>query len=88
MPRPPLTHAECPGTGTLFSLKDGSIASWYPNNPVLRLLTPKDTCRALEIYPVHLGQEAISVNVTGARLGGGWVAVRCRCAVPRSRRLV
>ncbi len=37
----------------------------YPNNPVLRLLTPSDTCRPLEIYPVHLGQDAISVNVSG-----------------------
>ncbi|PSC71275.1 rieske [2Fe-2S] isoform A [Micractinium conductrix] len=61
---------ECPGTGTLFSLKDGSIVSWYPSNPVLRMLTPKDTCRTLEIYPVHLGESAISVNVSGSTLGG------------------
>lgn len=40
-------------------------AARYPNNVVLRLLTPKDTCRTLEIYPVHLGQDAISVNVSG-----------------------
>lgn len=40
---------ECPSTGTLFSLKDGSIVSWYPNNPVLRALTPADLCRPLEV---------------------------------------
>lgn len=40
--------------------------SWYPNNPVLRMLTPSSTCRPLEIYPVHLGATAISVDVTGA----------------------
>ena len=57
---------ECPSTGTLFSLKDGSIQSWYPNNPVLRMLTPQDTCRNLEIYPVKLEQEAISVDVSGS----------------------
>ncbi|EFN54367.1 hypothetical protein CHLNCDRAFT_58270 [Chlorella variabilis] len=61
---------ECPGTGSLFSLKDGSIVSWYPNNPVLRMLTPPSTCRPLEIYPVHLGQDAISVDVSGSALGG------------------
>lgn len=57
---------ECPSTGTLFSLKDGSIQSWYPNNPVLRMLTPQDTCRKLEIYPVKLEQDAISVDVSGS----------------------
>lgn len=57
---------ECPSTGTLFSLKDGSIQSWYPNNPVLRMLTPQDTCRKLEIFPVKLEQDAISVDVSGS----------------------
>jgi nitrite reductase/ring-hydroxylating ferredoxin subunit len=57
---------ECPSTGTLFSLKDGSITSWYPNNPVLKLLTPQDTCRKMEIYPVKLEQDAISVDVSGS----------------------
>lgn len=57
--------AECPATGSLFSLKDGSIVSWYPNNAVLRMLTPASTCRPLEIYPVHLGESAISVDVSG-----------------------
>ena len=57
---------ECPSTGTLFSLKDGAILAWYPNNFVLRLLTPQDTCRALEIYPVKLDQEAISVDISNS----------------------
>jgi nitrite reductase/ring-hydroxylating ferredoxin subunit len=47
---------ECPSTGSLFSLKDGSIVAWYPNNPVLRALTPQDTCRTMDIYPVRLTQ--------------------------------
>ncbi|KAG2429409.1 hypothetical protein HYH02_014064 [Chlamydomonas schloesseri] len=58
---------ECPTTGSLFSLKDGSIVSWYPNNPVLRTLTPSQFCRPLEIYPVKLTQEAISVDVSDSR---------------------
>jgi nitrite reductase/ring-hydroxylating ferredoxin subunit len=62
---------ECPSTGTLFSLKDGSIVSWYPNNPVLRMLTPQDTCRNLEIYPVRLTQEAIEVDMSGSTGGRG-----------------
>lgn len=61
---------ECPTTGSMFSLKDGSIVSWYPNNAVLRLLTPASTCRPMEIYPVKLTQDAISVNVTGAASRG------------------
>jgi hypothetical protein len=68
-PSPPCTRAECPATGSLFSLKDGSIVSWYPNNPVLRALTPASLCRPLEIYPVHLGQDAISVDVSGSVAG-------------------
>jgi nitrite reductase/ring-hydroxylating ferredoxin subunit len=31
----------CPTTGSVFSLKDGSIIEWYPTNPVLRAVTPK-----------------------------------------------
>lgn len=30
------------------------------------MLTPKDTCRNLEIYPVKLGQDAISVDISGS----------------------
>lgn len=61
---------ECPATGSLFSLKDGSIVSWYPNNAVLRLLTPSNTCRPLEIYPVKLTQEAIAIDISNASMAG------------------
>jgi len=47
---------ECPATGSTFSLKDGSIVDWYPNNPVLRALTPQNTCRKMDTYPVKLTQ--------------------------------
>eukprot|EP00775_Hariotina_reticulata_P013089 gene13089-13216_t len=59
---------ECPATGSLFSLKDGSIVSWYPNNPVLRALTPADTCRTMDIYPVKLTQDALTVDVSDKRV--------------------
>ena len=58
---------ECPATSSLFSLKSGEIVSWYPNNPVLRMLTPQDTCRKLQIYPVKLTQvSALYPNLRGA----------------------
>lgn len=55
---------ECPATASLFSLKDGSILSWYPNNAVLRALTPQDTVSKMEIYPIKLTQDAIMVDVS------------------------
>lgn len=58
---------ECPSTGTLFDLRSGGIKSWYPSNPVLRLLTPQDTCRNLNVYPVKLTADAIEVDVTAAQ---------------------
>ena len=79
LPPGPPPRAECPGTGSLFSLKDGSIVSWYPNNPVLRMLTPPSTCRPLEIYPVHLGQDAISVDVSGGWPRGSARVCVCVC---------
>lgn len=67
---PPQEYAiECPSTGSLFSLKDGSVVAWYPNNPVLRALTPSNTCRRMEIYPIKLTQEAIYVDTSAARMG-------------------
>ncbi|KAK9831970.1 hypothetical protein WJX81_004286 [Elliptochloris bilobata] len=57
---------ECPQTGTLFSLKTGDIISWYPGNPVLRLITPQETCRKLDVFPVKLTQDAICIDVSGA----------------------
>ena len=38
----------------------------YPTNPVLRLVTPQDTVRNLDVYPVKLTQDAILVDVSGA----------------------
>lgn len=55
---------KCPSTGTLFSLKTGDIVEWYPNNPVLRFLTPKEYCRPLNVYPVLIDQETIFVDIT------------------------
>lgn len=60
---------ECPSTGSLFSLKDGSVVSWYPGNPVLRALTPASTCRRLEIYPLKLAQDAIYIDTSAGRSG-------------------
>lgn len=51
---------ECPGTGSTFDFRSGEIVNWYPTNMVLRLLTPKGTCRNLETYPVRLEQVRIS----------------------------
>jgi hypothetical protein len=45
--------------------------AWYPTNPVLRALTPKDTVSPLRTFPVKLGQDAISVDVTAATGGAG-----------------
>lgn len=98
-PWPPALHyspqdyaIECPSTGSLFSLKDGSIVSWYPNNPVLRALTPTNTCRRLEIYPLKISQDAVYVDTSNARLGtraqsgrggaGAWLARRGGWAGP------
>ena len=51
-----------------FSVDCQHDAFRYPNNPVLRFITPKDTCRKLDIYPVKLTQDAISIDVSGAAL--------------------
>jgi nitrite reductase/ring-hydroxylating ferredoxin subunit len=67
---------ECPGTKSVFSLKNGEILEWYPNNPVLRLLTPQDTCRPLDIYPVKLTQDAIMVDVSGAATTRSYATTR------------
>ena len=48
------------------SIKETTWLCRYPNNPILRAITPKDTCRNLNIFPVKLTQEAISVDVSRA----------------------
>lgn len=59
---------ECPATGTTFSLKTGEIQEWYPNNPVLRRLTPKDTVRPMEVFAVKVDDTAISVDPVNSNL--------------------
>eukprot|EP00892_Ulva_mutabilis_P009094 jgi/Ulvmu1/6557/UM003_0193.1 len=53
----------CPTTGSVFSLKDGSILDWYPTNPILRSITPPTG--KLPIYPVKLAQDSIQVSLEG-----------------------
>lgn len=67
---------ECPSTKSVFSLKTGEILTWYPNNVVLRLLTPQDTCRPLDIYPVKLTQDAIYVDVGAAASSRAYQSTR------------
>lgn len=54
----------CPTTASVFSLKDGSVLEWYPDNPVLRAITPQTG--NLPIYPVKLTQDAIMVSMDKA----------------------
>jgi nitrite reductase/ring-hydroxylating ferredoxin subunit len=61
---------ECPATASVFSLKTGEILEWYPNNPVLRAVTPRGTCRPMEVYPVKLTQDAVMVDIANGSLGG------------------
>ena len=56
----------CPTTESVFSIVDGSILDWYPSNPVLRKLTPKETCRPIEIYTVGVRGDVIHVNPEGS----------------------
>jgi len=56
----------CPTTESVFSIVDGSILDWYPNNPVLSKLTPKDTCRPIEIYEVAARDGVVYVNPVGS----------------------
>ncbi|KAK9795584.1 hypothetical protein WJX73_009982 [Symbiochloris irregularis] len=57
----------CPSTGSLFDLRTGEIKDWYPNNFVLRLLTPQSTCRPLAVYPVKSENGKVSVDVSAAQ---------------------
>lgn len=61
---------ECPGTKSTFDLKTGEIKLWYPDNPVLRALTPIETCRPLETFPVRVDPAAgvISVDFEASNL--------------------
>ena len=45
--------------------RDPSVACRYPNNGLLRAITPQSLCRNLDVYPVKLTKDAISVDVSG-----------------------
>lgn len=53
---------ECPSTKSTFSLTTGEVKTWYPDNPVLRAITPKDTVRPLEVFPIKVTEDAILVD--------------------------
>ncbi|ERM99660.1 hypothetical protein AMTRI_Chr11g158170 [Amborella trichopoda] len=53
----------CPSTDSTFDLRTGTIKEWYPNNPVLRVLTPP--LRTLLVYPVKTDSENIYISMKG-----------------------
>ncbi|KAJ6952389.1 hypothetical protein D5086_033534 [Populus alba] len=53
----------CPSTDSTFDLRTGAIKEWYPNNPVLRVLTP--ALRTLFVYPVKTDEENIYISIRG-----------------------
>ena len=59
----------CPSTASTFDLRTGEIKSWYPENPVLRRLTPIETCRPMEVFPVLARADGIFVDVKNGSLG-------------------
>lgn len=54
---------ECPTTKTTFDLATGAIKAWYPDNPVLRALTPIETCRPMDVFPARLSADGKTVEV-------------------------
>ncbi|KAL3513445.1 hypothetical protein ACH5RR_026162 [Cinchona calisaya] len=53
----------CPTTDSTFDLRTGAIKEWYPNNPVLRVLTP--ALRNLFVYRVKVEGENIYIRIKG-----------------------
>lgn len=51
----------CPTTDSTFDLRTGAIKEWYPNNPVLRVLSP--ALRSLFVFPVKLDSENIFISM-------------------------
>eukprot|EP00249_Psilotum_nudum_P005355 c18797_g1_i1 orf=227-1141(+) len=51
----------CPTTDTTFELKSGKIKDWYPNNLVLRILTPP--LRNLMTFPVKIDSEYVYIDM-------------------------
>ncbi|KAG9136724.1 hypothetical protein Leryth_004495 [Lithospermum erythrorhizon] len=54
----------CPTTDSTFDLRTGAVKEWYPNNPVLRVLTP--ALNTLFVFPVKLDGENIYISMGGA----------------------
>jgi len=54
----------CPTTGSVFSLKTGEPLELFPNNNVLRAITPRDTIANLRIFPVKVTQDALLVEAS------------------------
>jgi len=65
---------ECPTTKSKFDLKTGAIKEWYPENPVLAALTPQDTCRPMEVFPVEVRDDGIYLDAKNGSLGPDFVA--------------
>ncbi|CAN1175515.1 hypothetical protein LINPERHAP2_LOCUS31985 [Linum perenne] len=53
----------CPTTDSTYDLRTGEVKEWYPNNPVLRVLTP--SLRSLYVYPLKTDEENIYIGMTG-----------------------
>jgi hypothetical protein len=51
----------------------GEIKDWYPDNPVLRKLTPIETCRPMEVFPVLVRPDGVYVDVKNGSLGPDFV---------------
>ena len=65
---------ECPTTKSKFDLKTGAIKEWYPENPVLKALTPQDTCRPMEVFSVEVRDDGIYLDAKNGSLGPNFVA--------------
>lgn len=73
----------CPSTASVFSLKSGQVLDWYPSNPVLRALTPADSCRLLRRFAVKLEQDGLLVDPNSSDDGiaagdGGFATAKAR----------
>lgn len=53
----------CPTTESTFDLRTGAVRDWYPNNPVLRALTP--ALSTLYIFPVKTDEKNIYIRMEG-----------------------
>ncbi|KAL6658607.1 hypothetical protein ACP70R_004193 [Stipagrostis hirtigluma subsp. patula] len=58
----------CPSTDSTFDLRTGEIKEWYPNNPVLRALTP--ALRKLFVYRVKTDEENIYISISEVESAG------------------